>query len=148
VKHITIDFRKGYFFLSPMAQTTAGIWMGTDPRQKLPAECTDAELGSAIRASLDRSKLGVPHPKVWTGLMQPLLELAGVNSWAAFVRGSSCVLVEEEDEKIVNIPTVNMGAAEGFTPNADRSVVVASGADVADIGAAAREAFRRSTPPS
>ena len=85
----------------------------------------------------------VPHPKSFTNLFDPVLDLAGVKSFGTFVKAAKCVEVETNDDATVTlIPTRNEGVDNGFAPLASK-MEAALDADE-DLGSAAVAALARS----
>jgi hypothetical protein len=107
-----------------------------------PPEDAD-EVGRSIRECLAASREGVPHPKSFTNLFDPVLDLAGVKSLGTFVKSAKCVEVETSDGAVVTlIPTRNGGVDDGFAPLPNKSEV-ALGSDEA-LGSAAVAALAKS----
>lgn len=128
MKAATAYLRKGRFFVHALFRTTDGVWIFAEPCEHLDLACSDRELGDLIQQALDGSRTGVPHPRVWTGLLGPLLKRAGVRSWNAFAKSASCAGVEEALGTVSVTPTRNLGAKGGFVDDRSRSEVVARGA--------------------
>jgi hypothetical protein len=121
MKAATIYERGGKMFIHGSSKTTAGVWVLCAP--VLQAENRDARnIGQAVRECLASSRLGVPHPKTFTNLFEPVLKLAGVKSFYAFMNSAKYVGVELEDEVVTLIPTRN-GGKDGFIPLPNRSRV-------------------------
>jgi hypothetical protein len=102
-----------------------------------------AAKGEAIFEALDASHEAVPHPTNWNGLLSPLLELAGVKSWATFMRSAKCLNVEAEDERLTIIPQRNLGPKEGYESLSEKTIEFPLGSRPEEIGAALEEAFAR-----
>lgn len=120
--------RKGHYFIQTARQTTDGVWILGTPCVALLETSSDTELERAIQAALDASQIGIPHPCNWDEVPDPLLDLAGVKTWSAFVKGASCLHVEGEGERITLVPTRNLGPKEGFEEDLSRKVVLEGGA--------------------
>lgn len=100
-------------FTHASSKTTAGVWVLELP--VLVADAADVEtLGKQVSQALNASKEGVPHPSSWKGIFDPVLELAGVKSWATFVKTARCVGIECASEKVSFVSTENLGASGGF----------------------------------
>ena len=81
----------------------------------LVADATDVEaLGRQVAQALNASQDAVPHPTSWKGIFDPVLELAGVKTWATFVKSARCVGIESVSEEVSFISTENLGASGGF----------------------------------
>jgi hypothetical protein len=63
---------------------------------------------------IQASQSGIPHPTDWDAVEYPLPELAGVKSWATFMRAASCVSVTADGGKLLFMPNRNSGPKEGY----------------------------------
>lgn len=99
-----------------LSKTTAGVWIvhGT---VTVVAASDPTGLGGLVLDALDGSISGIPHPKVWTGLFDPVLRMAGVKTYSAFMKLASLVDVRRSESTVVLIPMRNQGSKEGFFPN-------------------------------
>lgn len=122
MKAATIYEREGRLFFHSSSKTDAGVWVINGPFLVADKEHVD-EVGRAVRACLEGSSNGVPHPKSFaTNLFEPVLNLAGVKSWGTFVKAAKCVEVETSNDTVATlIPTRNEGAKEGFLPMASKT---------------------------
>lgn len=118
-------YRRGSAVLvHPSARTTDGVWILSEPCVRLPSDCSDVELGDAVLSALKGSKSPLPHPTEWKGVLEPLLDAAGVRSWKTFAKCAACVEVAALAGELEFVPTENMGADEGFEANEpDKSIV-------------------------
>lgn len=114
MKGATVYERGGVLFLSPSSLTTAGVWIGTEPLLSLQPGSSPSALGEAIITVLNASRDVVPHPTDWGGLIKPLLELAGVKSWATFIKKARCVSLRLDGDQLRLIPHRNLGGKEGY----------------------------------
>jgi hypothetical protein len=142
MRHVDVYQRKGAILIHASSRTTDGVWILTGACVMLSADSDDATLGAAVRVRLAESHHGVPHPKVWKGIADPLLQAAAVKSWSAFVRGASFVSFHENPEGLSVHPMRNQGT-DGFRPIKESVLAVASPSDES-IGAAVREGLRMS----
>lgn len=97
------------------------------------------EAGRAIRTCLEASSLDVAPPRSFSGVFDPVLELAEARSYNAFVKSAKCCEIELQDEVMTFLPTRNEGAEEGFVPLGTK-VDVPSLSD-REVGAAAIKAL-------
>jgi len=119
-------------FTHASSKTTAGVWILELP--VLVVDATDVEaLGRQVAQALAASKEGVPHPVSWKGIFDPVLELAGVKSWATFVKSARCVGIEGVLEGVSFISTENLGASGGFN-DIDRSADTVKISDTVGLG--------------
>jgi hypothetical protein len=143
MRHVNVYLRKGAILMHASSRTTDGVWILTGVCVKLPADTGDATVGAAVRARLAESQNGVPHPKIWKGLFDPVLEAAGVKSWGVFVRGASSVSIHETSEGLSVQPMRNQGT-DGFRVMKEAVFGVPSPSSDESIGAALREGIRMS----
>lgn len=142
MKAAAIYERKGMLYVNSLCTTTVGIWMLTPPVLAVDKDNLDG-VGRAIMECLLASKGGVPHPKVFTNLVAPLLEVAGVKSIGAFEKLAKCVQVRMDDGGRVTLtPTRNGGSREGFVDLNDKAVVSLNSGEA--LGAAAVAALAAS----
>lgn len=142
MKAATVYERNGKLYVHSSSKTTAGVWVITSPVLVVGKEST-AEIGRALRECLAASGEGVPHPKSFTNLFDPVLDLAGTKSFGTFVKSAKCVEVETSDDAIVTfIPTRNEGVDDGFVPLPNKTDA-ALGSDEA-LGSAAVATLARS----
>jgi hypothetical protein len=101
-------------------------------------ESPQAGLGNAACAVLNASQESIRHPKQeeWSGVAAPMLELAGVKSWATFMRNTACLSLEDEGGQLKVIPHRNMGPKEGFEPVPARAIELGIESSPAEIGTA------------
>ncbi len=136
-RRATVYLRRRQFYVHSVSQTTQGVWIFTSPCTKLDLKCPDTRLGEAIMSALSGSRDGVPHPVKWGHLIDPLLQQAGVKSWATFAAGASCVEIEDDGSRISIIPSKNLGARNGFLAEPTNAVTIATHAPE-EVGAHAR----------
>jgi hypothetical protein len=116
MKAATLYERKGKLYVHSSSRTTAGVWIINVPPLTVD-RARVGDIGRSIRECLEASREGVPHPEVFTNLFDSVLDLAGVKSFATFVKSAKCVEIEMVDgEAVVLIPTRNEGAEDGFVP--------------------------------
>lgn len=138
MKSATMYERGDKIYVHSSSKTTAGVWVINAP--VLMVETQDiGGLGHSIKECLAASVEGVPHPKSFTNLFDPVLKLANVKSFNKFMQSAKCVEVELEDDIITLIPNRNEGAEDGFAPLPTKTQV-ADGTDEA-LGSAALSAF-------
>lgn len=106
--------RKDKLFLHADSRTVIGAWISTPPFLSVDVNDTNTTKGRAMREALDGSTGDVPHPTDFDALLQPVYELAGVKSWASFVKGVSCCRLSEEGAVVHVTPWVEN--AGGLVP--------------------------------
>jgi hypothetical protein len=72
-----------------------------------------------------------------------MLELAGVKSWADFMRDAASLGLEVDGKWLKITPYRNLGPKEGFEPAPERAIEVPVESSPAEIGAAIDEALTR-----
>ena len=115
MKMATAYMRGERIFLHASCKTTVGVWILCRPVYALNQD-DRGDLGSAILDALDGSQENVPHPTVWKGLFDPILQLAHVKSWNAFAKSAKCVEIEFGTNRVSFLPTRNLGPKDGFEP--------------------------------
>jgi hypothetical protein len=139
---VSVYERRGQFVIVPEVRTTSGIWTASSPVLTCPTTVEAEGLGAAVRKALAGSTEGAPHPREWKSVQAPLLDAAGVRSWATFVRGTeSCSVAVNEDGMTV-LPMKNGGSEGGFIPLESQAVRLPSNAADGEIGAGVRAAIR------
>jgi hypothetical protein len=135
--------RSDGWYLQAISETTVGIGMGTPPRIKLGVDASLEALSQAVLEALAGSQQGVPHPPLeeLEDTFKPMLELAGVKTWAAFARRTLSVGIRADDQWITFEPWENKGAKEGFVSIDGQEVRVRIDSSPAQIGAAIEKAF-------
>jgi len=137
MRRAAVYLRKKQFLIHSYSRTTDGVWMFAMPCMVLNEHCGDADLGIAIRKSLESSHVGVPHPKNWAGVLAPLLAAAEVKSWGTFSKSAHCIEVEEVGDRVSLTPTTNLGVDEGFQPRPSEASDLAGDAPM-ELGSEAR----------
>ncbi len=88
-------------YVATFEQTTVGVWVGSGAVEKVPTDDISV-LGAAVSQRLAASRVKVAHPRQseWTAQRQrslgPLIRLAGVRSWRAFLSGSVAASVRRD----------------------------------------------------
>lgn len=131
--------RNGVWIFHTDCKTTAGVWVAAAPF--LRSDGDPAELGECLVQVLNSSVEGIPHPTQWSNLFNPVLELAGVKSWNAFVKGAMLVGIESDTNDITLTPHRTLSPKEGFEPIHDCSVSLLADAAASKLGTALSEVF-------
>src|SRR5262245_5183090 len=107
MKQATVYGRKGRLYVGSQALTSY-MWVEAGPWCSLDENSPTVLKGQAAKDALSNSGRIIPHPadsKGWKGLIAPLLETAGVGSYAGLMKGGSvCVILESEDGILRLIP--------------------------------------------
>lgn len=98
----------GNILLQAMALTDTGMWIAHGDVLSIRTDDRTG-LARAIRTSLEHSIEGVAHPpqSEWKNIQRPILQAAGVATWAALGRKAKAVAVEWADDGVAFIPVVN-----------------------------------------
>jgi hypothetical protein len=108
------------------ARTTTGVHVDRDPLS-LPLETDVDALVAVLSEALGNSTRMVPHPaqSEWKGGFQPILNVAGVRSYRAFMASAALVGVEDDGVQISVPPYRNLAPKAGFEPtHSAREIVI------------------------
>lgn len=143
MKVATALLRSGKVYTQSYAQTTAGVWIAWGPIFVSPLSAVE-ETAANIRASLDRSIRGVPHPNQdeWKEVQRPMLEAIGLKSWTNLAKGAKSVGIESDHAMITLTPSRDY-AKQGGEELPDRAIKVPLSGE--NLGAIIIEAFNRSS---
>lgn len=145
MRSASIFLRKKDLLIHAQSQTTTGAWILVSPVTRLDAACPNDILGAAALAVLRSSRTGVPHPKVFTGLADPLFKAAKVKDWATFVKAARCARLNEDGGVISVTPMRNLGARQGFEEDPRFTSIPADSTTPEGLGAAVRAALATSS---
>ena len=140
MKRATAYIRSNTFVIHASSRTSDGVWILTEPCIRLPTNCSDEQLGNAVLSALGGPEDGVTPPSQWRGLLDPLLNAAGVKSWKTFAKSASCVEIEQNANSLVLIPTINLGPDEGYQAS-EQKTELSLPANGDTIGARLRDVF-------
>jgi hypothetical protein len=143
MKMATAYKRSDGWYFHAVSKTTVGVGLSWPPYIKLDIHATKDALGSAALGALDGTEFGVPHPKPTEADegFRPMLELAGVKSWAAFARHATNVHLHLDDKWLMIEPWKNAGVRDGFVPIEGVSLRLPLGSAAAKIGEALGKAM-------
>jgi hypothetical protein len=142
-----VDRRGRKIFVTSYSQATRSTiingWIEVVDRS-----LNDAALGKVVRAALAQSQRGVPFPDFGKGdtpELRKLLDVAGVRSYSAYVRGVRSVRVALDDEEpgFVIIPFKNEGAQGGFIPLMNETMRADAAVEDGSLGEVVRVALER-----
>lgn len=99
--------RKGKILIQGYAQAVTELWIAYGPVYVSMRDDNPVEIGAKINAALANSITGVPHPSQdqWKAVQTPMLEAAGVKSWATLAKGAMAVGFKEDGDFIVFTPS-------------------------------------------
>jgi hypothetical protein len=118
----------------PMARTTTGLWVASEPYVGLPMEVDPQTLGQKVLAALDASQAGVPHPTDWKAMDEPFLRAAEEKSRARAAHGSRALTLTRSSGEIRFYPTKRADRRGAFLPAEDREFSVPADASPPDLG--------------
>jgi hypothetical protein len=96
---------------------------------------------TSIVQAIQASQQNIPHPLRFEGLFDPVLRLAGVKSWATFMKGTASVDVDDDGQWLTFEPSKNQGPRAGYTPLSDRKFRLPRDATSEEIGQAVEKAI-------
>jgi hypothetical protein len=141
MKAATVYKRGNRIYIHASSKTTAGVWIATPPFIQVEADVSASDLGKFVVDALCASQLDVPHPTKWSGVLAPLLEQAGVKSWATFMRKAQCLNLEADEQRLKVIPNRNLGMTEGFEPMLDKRIEAQLTSSLDQLGTVLTEAL-------
>ena len=102
--------RKGKVLIQGYSKTTTGIWVGMGPVYVAQEDRLD-ELGAGVRDALSGSMEGVQHPSQteWKKIQAPMLEAAGVKTWATLAKNAQSVGLEYDGIAVKIVPSTGYG---------------------------------------
>ena len=110
MKRASAYLRKGKIFIGSYSKTSTGLWVFSGPVCTINEDHIN-ELGQKIRDALNRSgREVVRHPanqEEWKAVQAPMLEAAGVKTWAAFAKGAKAVGLESDGATVKMEPSSN-----------------------------------------
>lgn len=122
-KLANVDLRQGEYIVCAYSKTSAGFWVLDGTPTRVPQESSASELGGVISHALGQSREGMDVPGRDVKSVQPLLDLFGLPSYAAYAKGTRSVEVYIEPsgggETVEVTPKRNKGSRRGFTPIED-----------------------------
>lgn len=109
MKCASARLRKGKVLIQAFSQTTTDLWIAYGPVYVTADNSSPAEIGANVIAALGNSKTGIQHPSQdkWKEVQQPMLEAAGVKSWATLEKGCKSVGLEDKGAQISLMPSVS-----------------------------------------
>jgi hypothetical protein len=123
--------RRGRVFVAAFSETVDGFWIETDPRLESDG-FEAAEASALLLEALEGSQLGVPTPPR-DSIGTKLPALAGVKSFATFMRGAFSVDLSRSDEGTLTVtPMRNDGARGGFVPMVEHQTHLGGADQLAD----------------
>jgi hypothetical protein len=129
-----VEARRGRIFVTSYSQAgRAEVLNGWLAAADGRAE--DREIGRLVRTALSASQVDVSFPDFRAGPppeLRKLLEVAGVNSFNQYARGTRSVRValdDRETEGFTAVPYRNEGPRHGFVPMDDQTVSLKADAD-------------------
>lgn len=123
--------RRGRVFVAAFSETVDGFWIEAEPRFESD-EFEAVEAATLLLEALKGSQLGVPAPPR-DSLGSALPALAGVKSFATFMRGVRSVDLSRSDEGTLTVtPMRNGGARDGFVPMTEHETHLGSADQLAD----------------
>jgi CDI immunity protein len=132
------------FIISPSSRTLCGVWIGCSPVVRLARPVSETDLGTTIRRTLAKSRVGVPHPTDFKLLLTEFLAVAGARSWNAIQRTAAKCSIVAEATCIRVTPSKNGGTKgenRGYTPLGNLAIELRATASDEELGEAVITAF-------
>lgn len=139
---VGVDLRLDEYIISVYSKTPKGTWVLDGTPVRLAEATTVDQLGTAIRAALDRSRVGVDELTRDSEPARPLLELLGLPDFATYAKGTRSVEVYRDGDAIEVTPQRNEAGRRGFTP-IDGETRTFTDSTPEQLGAEVVYAFRR-----
>ncbi len=140
MKFVSIYLRRGFLLVRAAQRTEHGVWIGDGPCTKLDSASSPSEIGAAVLERLAASGCIIPHPTEWVeGQASPVLEAAGVKTWATFAKKARSVDVELDSDFLL-IPTRNRGGGR-FQHLPDKALRIPVGCLAVVLGEAITQAL-------
>lgn len=135
-------YRKGdVWYFCPFSRTTAGFWVGCEPLLRVQEADSQAAKGEAALAALNASQEAAATPPPEADLTAPLLRLAQVKSWSAFMKNACSLELEAKGAQMTIIPCRNLGPKGGFESIPENTLHVPFDSSAERVGAAMEKAF-------
>src|SRR5438445_5020388 len=95
---VSIDERGGELFVASYSKTVPGFWVMNGWLQRLEDGTPDEVIGAVVEEGLDGSETGVEAPSRDANPAAPLLQMLGLRSYGAYMRGTRSVDVTREGD--------------------------------------------------
>lgn len=141
-KGATLYKRGRNLIIYPDHKTPNGIWIAGTPVFVLDeASSSGDSLALKVKEALSLSQSGVTAPSRdgFRDRFKPVLDAAGVKTWATFVKGTVCVSIMQEDGVVTLTPTRNSGSRGGFRHQNEIAIKVPF--DIESLEGALRQAI-------
>jgi hypothetical protein len=132
---VNVYLRRDVYWVCTNSKAVAGFWV-TDGFETVELAASDLSLGEAVLRARNAARAGIPNPpRSGPTPFHPVLQAAGVKTWAQFVKGSVACQIEFEVDSVVVVPQQRDGP--GWSARREGSI----GVDVSDaqqLGVAVR----------
>jgi len=106
MQSVSVYLRDGKYYVVTIHGSGGGDpCIASGPVRELPADAGAAALGAAVTAGLDASTSNLPWPKDFKKVTEPLLNAAGVKSWATFAKKAENLRVNREGATLRILPS-------------------------------------------
>jgi hypothetical protein len=149
IQHATVYRREDGYYFHANSQTTAGVWIASEPFLRLSCMASVEEKGDAVTLCVAGSRSGVRHPQQneWSAVFAPMLALAGCKSWKSFEQNSECCQCEAENGFLTFIPQRLIAPDQGFEPIPGSQIVRHLDSKADEIGRTLETAFSAEIGP-
>jgi hypothetical protein len=125
-RQCAIAYKRGdQVFIHGSSKTTGGVWILQPPVLEA-GMCDNARLSRCLVEAMDSSREGIPHPATFSGVFDPILDVAKVATWNSFTEGVLCVGISVENGRMHFVPTRNLGPQGGFGYLKDKQISISS----------------------
>ncbi len=122
MKYANIYKKDDFIIMHPESQTVMGVFLAQAPYIKISVDDTPEKLITSLFECLEASKENILHPEKWGGDF--FLKSIGIKTNKALHQNSLCCSVLMSKGLLEFIPTVNMGAIDGFAEKKEEKIVV------------------------
>jgi hypothetical protein len=144
MKIASVYEREEAWYFQPSSKTTNGLWVATPPVIRLAPQDSTQRKGEAAIEALGASRESIPIPANPSALVAPLLAMAKVRSWPAFMKRAKLTMLELDHGTLRIIPQKKLADPEGALESLpEKTIELSEGAHPAEIGAALEEAMAR-----
>jgi hypothetical protein len=140
MKFATLYHRSDGYYLYASSRTTVGVYIASPPYLRLDIDANSEDISKAVKAALEGSQAGVPHPTEWDHLIRPMYELAKVKTWHRFAEDARSVSIESDDDGLRIRPS-SKDQRMNFFPISDAGLHLPRDASASEIGDAVKQAI-------
>lgn len=141
VKYLGVYRRTDGWYIHSTVETTKGVLLTVPPFVKLPLDERSQILGEKVQRVLAIDHGIVPHPKVFEGIFQSMLNLAKVKSWSQFMKGVPSIGISDDGIQLSFEPYANKGPRGAYRPLVEKYFQINRDSTPVEIAAAVERAI-------